>query len=427
MASLRLPEPCSWSMSRKSKPACARTSALSDEPDSTKHPSARSPFRSFLLRQLSPDTAESSPVVVEMSGIVDEDARSQPVLGTPTYEPGEERASIQAAIGNVRPIGAPEHSVGCRLDEGWRNFRRVVPIGTVGKADWTGQRDPHLPRFHRLDKIFEISIGQSVTAFHVAHMIHRDRNANLGKMWSEVAYHHARRIKLDMPSKRMHKAGRSAQCLQILRLDSPAIVHPEEVDPQTPNAPLVKFLEHARSDLCVGKNDDTPRSRAGFPECLQYKAVIRAIKARLDKHHSFDRKYRRHRRVLLQAGAGIVVTWNCNARVAVRRSEGMHSELARDARVAERHNRLHPDQPAQTSHLDNCLNRDLPIIAATDYVRAYPELIAAHVGRRYLALGTDGFGRSDTREALREFFEVDRRHIAIAAITELLREGRLAP
>jgi pyruvate dehydrogenase E1 component len=67
----------------------------------------------------------------------------------------------------------------------------------------------------------------------------------------------------------------------------------------------------------------------------------------------------------------------------------------------------------------------VPIIAATDYVRAYPELIAAHVGRRYLALGTDGFGRSDTRAALREFFEVDRRHIAIAAITELVREGRL--
>jgi pyruvate dehydrogenase E1 component len=67
----------------------------------------------------------------------------------------------------------------------------------------------------------------------------------------------------------------------------------------------------------------------------------------------------------------------------------------------------------------------VPIVAATDYVRAYPELIAAHVGRRYLALGTDGFGRSDTRAALREFFEVDRRHIAIAAIAELVREGML--
>jgi pyruvate dehydrogenase E1 component len=101
------------------------------------------------------------------------------------------------------------------------------------------------------------------------------------------------------------------------------------------------------------------------------------------------------------------------------------SELARDARAVERHNRLHPEQPARTSHLGTCLSRDVPIIAATDYVRAYPELIAAHVGRRYLPLGTDGFGRSDTRAVLREFFEVDRRHIAVAAIAELVREGLL--
>jgi pyruvate dehydrogenase E1 component len=101
------------------------------------------------------------------------------------------------------------------------------------------------------------------------------------------------------------------------------------------------------------------------------------------------------------------------------------SELARDARAAERHNRLHPEQPARASHLETCLSRDAPIIAATDYVRAYPELIAAHVGRRYLALGTDGFGRSDTRAVLREFFEVDRCHIAVAAIAELVREGLL--
>ena len=101
------------------------------------------------------------------------------------------------------------------------------------------------------------------------------------------------------------------------------------------------------------------------------------------------------------------------------------SELARDAREAERHNRLHPEQPPRVSHLETCLNRGVPIVAATDYVRAYPELIAAHVGRRYLALGTDGFGRSDTRAVLREFFEVDRRHIAVAAIAELVREGVL--
>jgi pyruvate dehydrogenase E1 component len=62
---------------------------------------------------------------------------------------------------------------------------------------------------------------------------------------------------------------------------------------------------------------------------------------------------------------------------------------------------------------------DAPIVAASDYVRAYPELIAAHVAAPFAALGTDGFGRSDTRRALRSFFEVDRRHIVVAALAAL--------
>ena len=66
-----------------------------------------------------------------------------------------------------------------------------------------------------------------------------------------------------------------------------------------------------------------------------------------------------------------------------------------------------------------------PIIAATDYVRAYPELIAAHVDAQFIALGTDGFGRSDTREALRRFFEVNRHHIVLAALQALTDEGKL--
>jgi pyruvate dehydrogenase E1 component len=66
-----------------------------------------------------------------------------------------------------------------------------------------------------------------------------------------------------------------------------------------------------------------------------------------------------------------------------------------------------------------------PVIAATDYVRAVPELIRAYVPRRYVTLGTDGFGRSDTRQALREFFEVDRASIAIAALKALADDGEL--
>ena len=101
------------------------------------------------------------------------------------------------------------------------------------------------------------------------------------------------------------------------------------------------------------------------------------------------------------------------------------SELAREARLVERHNRHHPLEERRESHLSRCLPGSSPIVAATDYVRAYPELIAAHVRAPFLALGTDGFGRSDTRAALRDFFEVDRKHIAIAAISTLVESRHL--
>ena len=63
------------------------------------------------------------------------------------------------------------------------------------------------------------------------------------------------------------------------------------------------------------------------------------------------------------------------------------------------------------------------VVAATDYVRAYPQLIAAYVEAPFVALGTDGFGRSDTRAALRRFFEVDRQHIVVAALACLKDQG----
>lgn len=101
------------------------------------------------------------------------------------------------------------------------------------------------------------------------------------------------------------------------------------------------------------------------------------------------------------------------------------TELARDAREVERWNRLHPQQPARSSYLNVCLPSGAPIIAASDYVRAVPQLIASYLDVRYTVLGTDGFGRSDTRAALRSFFEVDRHHIVLGAITALIREGQV--
>jgi pyruvate dehydrogenase E1 component len=99
------------------------------------------------------------------------------------------------------------------------------------------------------------------------------------------------------------------------------------------------------------------------------------------------------------------------------------SELARDAAEVERERRLGADPLMRHSHVEICLPGMTPIVAATDYVRAYPQLIAPYVNARFVALGTDGFGRSDTRSALRDFFEVDRHSIALAALEALVREG----
>jgi pyruvate dehydrogenase E1 component len=101
------------------------------------------------------------------------------------------------------------------------------------------------------------------------------------------------------------------------------------------------------------------------------------------------------------------------------------SELARDAREVERHNRLHPTETPRQSHVQRCLRGDAPVIAATDYVRAWPQLVAPHVHAPFTALGTDGFGRSDTRAALRRFFEVDRHHVVLAALTALRGQGQV--
>jgi len=103
------------------------------------------------------------------------------------------------------------------------------------------------------------------------------------------------------------------------------------------------------------------------------------------------------------------------------------SELARDAREVERWNRLHPQAVARVSHVNECLPHGAPVIAVSDYVRAVPQMIGSYLGSRYTVLGTDGFGRSDTRAALRDFFEVDRHHLVLAALTALAEQGSLAP
>lgn len=101
------------------------------------------------------------------------------------------------------------------------------------------------------------------------------------------------------------------------------------------------------------------------------------------------------------------------------------TELAREAREIERWNRLHPQEESRQSHVAACLDGDVPVIVATDYVRAVPQLIASYIKPDYAVLGTDGFGRSDTRSALRDFFEVDRHHIVVSALHTLSQSGQV--
>lgn len=102
------------------------------------------------------------------------------------------------------------------------------------------------------------------------------------------------------------------------------------------------------------------------------------------------------------------------------------NELRRDGIDCERWNMLHPDQTAKVSHVEKMLADSVgPVIAATDYMRSYADQISSFIPKPYKVLGTDGFGRSDTRKHLREFFEVNRYYVAVAALKTLADEGTI--
>ncbi|HRA57409.1 MAG TPA: pyruvate dehydrogenase (acetyl-transferring), homodimeric type, partial [Thermomonas sp.] len=102
------------------------------------------------------------------------------------------------------------------------------------------------------------------------------------------------------------------------------------------------------------------------------------------------------------------------------------TELARDGMDVERWNRFHPEKAQRKPWVTQLLEgRHGPAICATDYVRTFANQIREYVPMRYSVLGTDGYGRSDTRENLRRHFEVDRWHVAHAAVAALAAEGKL--
>jgi pyruvate dehydrogenase E1 component len=102
------------------------------------------------------------------------------------------------------------------------------------------------------------------------------------------------------------------------------------------------------------------------------------------------------------------------------------NELRRDGLDVDRWNMLHPTDPPRTSHVQACLQgRKGPVVASTDYMKAYAEQIRPFISGTYRVLGTDGFGRSDYRKELRAFFEVDRYHVVVAALKALADDGAL--
>jgi len=102
------------------------------------------------------------------------------------------------------------------------------------------------------------------------------------------------------------------------------------------------------------------------------------------------------------------------------------NELAREGQDVARWNRLHPTEPQRESYVAKSLaGAKGPVIASTDYIRLYAEQIRDFIPGHYKTLGTDGFGRSDTREKLRDFFEVDRNHVVVAALKALADEGSI--
>jgi len=166
--------------------------------------------------------------------------------------------------------------------------------------------------------------------------------------------------------------------------------------------------EGAAADIIKGmyllRRGDEPKGKARRPrvQLLGSGTILRQVIAAAD---------------LLASDWGVDAdVWSCPS----------FTELARDGYAATRWNTLNPTETPRQSHIERCLGPTRgPVIAATDYVRAFAEQIRAWVPRRYAVLGTDGFGRSDTREKLRGFFEVDGRYVTIAALKALADEKAL--
>ncbi|MEE9320304.1 MAG: pyruvate dehydrogenase (acetyl-transferring), homodimeric type [Granulosicoccus sp.] len=128
-------------------------------------------------------------------------------------------------------------------------------------------------------------------------------------------------------------------------------------------------------------------------------------------------------REVIAAAEMLEKDWNIGAEVY---SVTSFNELARDGLAVERWNMLHPNDKARVPYITTVLgDSDAPVVSSTDYMKTYSDQVREYVPATFTALGTDGFGRSDSREKLREFFEVDRNYVTVAALHALSVDGKL--
>jgi pyruvate dehydrogenase E1 component len=128
---------------------------------------------------------------------------------------------------------------------------------------------------------------------------------------------------------------------------------------------------------------------------------------------------------VLRAQEMLAAEWDTSADVW---SVTSYKLLREEALDTERWNRLHPEEPERVPYIQEALNSsEGPVVAASDWIKAVPDQISRWIPAPFVPLGTDGFGRSDTRENLRRFFEVDAEHIVVATLSALARAGDLKP
>jgi pyruvate dehydrogenase E1 component len=144
---------------------------------------------------------------------------------------------------------------------------------------------------------------------------------------------------------------------------------------------------------------------------------------------------RSHRATILFSGTAQGAARDAQAELAERWDVGVelwsatnYKRLREEALSVERWNRLHPAESPRTPLVTELLGGEGgPVVAVTDFLKAVPDQVGRWVPRPFVPLGTDGFGRSDTREKLREFFEVDMPHVVVATLAALAQQGELKP